>query len=161
MFLSSSHRYFPCHTDEFFSSQPADIVLLQCVRPAADSSGATLLALGSDVLDALEPADRDALEHLDFPAEFGRAPLLVRRKEKELLRFNPIELEHYELTGRQRHLVRSVVRAVESCQYSIDLARGDCLVVNNHLWLHGRAAFTPRSSRLLLRARVRVSPDVA
>jgi len=152
--LSASSKLFPCHTDEFFERDPAQMVLQLSVRAAECGGGQTLLAFLNDIWTQLNADSIDILSQCEFPARFGSTPILVATDRGRRVRYNRGRLLQYELTENQMNAVEDLERAINVVKQCFLMRPGDCLVLNNWTVLHGRTDFAENSSRLLLRMRV-------
>jgi len=151
--LSTTARQFDFHTDETFSSAPADIVIQLCVRPAQCGGGLTTLAFLPDIVGLLPEQALCALLHSSQPAA-GLSSNEASSAERYWIRYNPHDLRRASLTGQDRAAIAALKAAIEKVAYRIQLGPGDCLVLNNRTVLHGRTAFSSPSQRLLYRVRV-------
>jgi alpha-ketoglutarate-dependent taurine dioxygenase len=157
---SHSNGYFDWHTDEFFTLDPADIVLLHCVRPDRDGGGASLLCHIDDVTRKLKSDQLKKLQQPIYPHARGQANILQRQDGGWLIRYNRMLIQ--EEAGKQQKTIHPEAQcalsaldaAIECSRKEIALSAGDCLIVDNLRVLHGRRAFNPKSTRLLKRVRV-------
>jgi alpha-ketoglutarate-dependent taurine dioxygenase len=147
---------FGCHTDESYLADPAEAVVLHCVRQAR-VGGDTVLADAHDLVRALKTSDAETLQQEAFPHRSGRAAILSGSNENPAIRYNPYEFSCGVLSPRQRRAIMALEEAIGACAIVVRLGPGDCLVLDNRRILHGRTSFDPSDNRLFLRARLRIS----
>lgn len=152
--LSTTHGHFACHTDEFFSPHPADVVMQFCVQAAQDGGGRSVVAFVRDIVARLDEGQIDVLSAATFPVRFGHTALLAAHDGGWHLRYNRDELPRRSLTPAQCAALDALEDAIDRCAYDFALAPGDCLVLDNRTALHGRTRFGLHSGRVLLRMRV-------
>lgn len=145
------------HTDECFYATPSRYVLLHCWRPDPEGGGLSLVAPVDDVLASLSPHERSACAELRFSWRGVESPILssVPGMSSARVRFNMREAHCLEAEPEAGDaLVGRFAEAAERAAVEIELAPGDCLVLDNWRVLHGRTAFAPNSPRLLKRVGV-------
>jgi Taurine catabolism dioxygenase TauD, TfdA family len=154
--LSATAAEFPCHTDCAADEIVPDLVMLHCAR--RDPRGGASIVVPLDALVSHLPRGvLNVLTQRRFRYPFGLAAVIeagdsglrVRYNRHEIDKAGPLEAEAAEALE-----VLDDVLTTSSCRAELSLARGDCLVVDNHRALHGRRAFARSSGRLLYRARV-------
>ncbi|MBJ7470017.1 MAG: TauD/TfdA family dioxygenase [Solirubrobacteraceae bacterium] len=151
--LSTTTHTFPCHSDEFFSVTPADVIFLQCVRPASCGGGRTLIAPAREVTRRLSARTLEQLRAQVWPSEAGPSALLAGDAGDPRLRYNAGVLSRVKLSPELRATRDELHRAVERATAEIALGAGDLLIVDNTRVLHGRTSMKPGSRRLFLRMR--------
>lgn len=157
---SHSHEPFDWHTDEFFALEPADIVLLHCVRPDSNGGGASLLCHIDDVARKLGPHQLEKLQQAVYPHARGQTNILQRQENTWLVRYNrmliaeEIGKRRLNLDPEAQNTLLALDAAIELSREEVVLSAEDCLIVDNLRVLHGRTAFSPESTRLLKRVRL-------
>lgn len=157
------------HTDRTPAPHPPRVLGLLCVRPAAHG-GDSLLASGHALHNRLLTDAPWALPRLYQDFRFGRGPGFDRRRP--VFRWHGAGLRvHYNRRGIERaHQEagaplapdeRAALDAVDRIlsdprtALRVPLRRGDLLLLDNTVVLHGRTAFTdspdPRARRCLVR----------
>jgi alpha-ketoglutarate-dependent taurine dioxygenase len=160
------------HTENARPPHPPTYIALLCLQEA-QTGGASLLASGPEVFDRLAGESRDHVRALQQPMAFGR------RKEDfdgsveydlqsvfaagDGFRFR-YSRYWIDLAARQSHVALSEdqIRAVEAVDTILAaptlavefvLGRGDAVIVDNRVVMHGRRAFTdsPDAPRTLVR----------
>jgi len=160
--LSTSLLAFPSHTDDYFESKPADLVMFNCVRQAEDG-GTSLIAHLKLILERLDGDTIETLKQPNFPARFGLTPLLTESEAGLLIRYNRLETErgaqllNYQLEPAQIQALDAFDAAIDAVQIQFKLRENDCIVINNSRILHGRTAITNGSNRLLRRVKIYLS----
>jgi alpha-ketoglutarate-dependent taurine dioxygenase len=159
--LSTTNAEFPCHTDDYFSDRPADIVMLLCVRPAS-VGGDSVFAHIDDVVGELPAAAAEVLRRPVFPVPFGSVAVLAQDEAGVRVRYNRVDIQR-ECERRSGALAADVEgaldefdRVVRSTERQRALAAGDCVIIDNARVLHGRTAFPNGDDRLLRRMKVHV-----
>nr|WP_225444581.1 TauD/TfdA family dioxygenase [Pseudomarimonas arenosa] len=142
---SSGSEAFPLHTDEAFLERPCRWVLLHCWQADPDGRGASVLA----DLRQLALADRPTLTR---PLPY-RCGMHVTLPEGAPARFNPEALQS-PLNDGDLQAVDRIAAALAAQSVRFLLQQGELLVIDNWRLAHGREAFSPESSRLLLRLRL-------
>ncbi len=154
--LSATTAEFPCHTDCASDQVVPDLVMLHCAR--SDSrGGASIVVPLAALVPHLPSAVLDVLAQRRFPFAFGLAAVLEEGDQGFRVRYNRHEIDKtgpLDAVAVDALRVLDAVLETSSCRAEVSLARGDCLVVDNHRALHGRRAFDRSSRRLLYRARV-------
>lgn len=158
LILSTTPRTFPCHSDEFFSSDPADLIFLQCVRPASCGGGRTLIAPARTITTQLSVRTLELMRAHRWPAPDEPAALLFGDAHDPCLRYHSAVLARAQMPWRQRIARRQLRAAVGRSTFELTLGAGDLLIVDNLRALHGRTSMQDDSGRLLLRMRVRRGP---
>lgn len=164
------------HTDSSFKQAPEQCVFLFVVRPAADGGGITKLLSADHLLTKFsDDTGRESIKLLSSIAWPFRVPTVFTKRRSEddvewicapILSDKPRIRFRYDLIASglkyissgplpDRERALSHFRRVlnESACVSVPLARGDLLVLNNHVILHGRSPFDD-FERLLLRVRL-------
>ena len=168
--LSTSAQDFPLHTDDTFTPEPVRYVLMHCWQADPSGAGVSELAHVDDLLPQLPTAMQEVLRTGQFAAPYGSGPVLFDTPDVSTaqaastigIRFNHRDFLGYAqrfgppLGTAQHAALEAVLAAARASTQRLLLARGDCLVVDNHKVLHGRTAFNARSGRLLKRLRVAV-----
>jgi alpha-ketoglutarate-dependent taurine dioxygenase len=159
--LSSNADEFPLHTDDSYSPAPAHYVLMHCWQADAQGGGESWVA-HVDAIVALAAADLiQRLASTPYPTPFGNASVLrhdaagqwrVRFNCRDMMSF--AQLRQQALSAQQTDDLLAFEQLAMQCMQRMQLAPGDCIVVDNHRVLHGRSAFDPASGRLLKRLRV-------
>lgn len=158
------------HTD------PADVVGLLCVRPAA-AGGTSRIASSSAIYEALARRRPELIEVLErgyahdlrgaeavpgTPVTPRRIPVFSTWEGKRACIFNSKTVLAAEkktgvpLTALEREALDAVIALALDPEFQIemDLAPGDLQLLNNHTMLHSRTAWTdpdPARGRLMLR----------
>jgi len=162
--LSTTHRRFPCHTDDYFVERPCDVFLLHCVLQA-EHGGDTIIVHLRDILEQLEPRTIAELATPSFPAHFGWAPILVIEKYFLWIRYNRLQIDRacqvnqVTLTDNQLNALDELDAVIDTSQHYFKLKPSECLVLNNKTTLHGRTAFSGTTNRLLRRVKARMRPS--
>ncbi|CAF0876885.1 unnamed protein product [Rotaria sordida] len=169
---SATNAHFPLHTDCAHFLYPAQVMMLLCCQPSInDGDGKSILTNVDDVLKMLTEQQISDLATSQFPWWQGanqqvRAPILTKTAEGHWwIRFNQATLrremgeDEFAKASALQSLIHVLNKIEVNPSHSISLASGDLLIVHNQRVLHGRTAFTSKSSRLLKRIRVRV-PDL-
>lgn len=161
---SSTAMAFPCHTDNAGKNFPADIVIVQCIRPA-DDGGKTFLVHVDDIVKKLSDTELSLLCEAVFPFPCGREKIISYKGGKPQIRYN----RHYinmclnkyneELDMKYRKVLNYLdeVIAFGKISREVQLNYRDCIIINNKTTLHGRSKFPQNSRRLLKRIRVNLS----
>lgn len=158
--LSTTHRHFGLHTDDFFTAQPVRWVLMHCWQPDPTGGGRSLLADVRQIVPRLSAGALQRLQQPDFPGPAGWQPILQATARGWQVRFNHRDMVAFAacfgpaLAPDQRAALDELDEVASVVASSLQLAPGDCLVVDNHRVLHGRTAFDAHSHRLLKRLRV-------
>ncbi len=159
------------HMDFVNAENPPDLICLLCMRPDPRGGGSSLLArvegveshLGVHQLSTLsDPIYRDGAvvglngigEDMNpFPV-FSPGSRWRYRYTANLLNTPP--------TPDAEESLRALARVLEKHCVAVDLARGDCLIVDQHSTLHGRlplgsdqSGLPPSERRLVLHAFIR------
>lgn len=157
---ASTSLHFPGHTDCVDYAEPPDTVLLLCERPAV-SGGESFAAHLDDFLPLLSAEDIFALNKADFYFRYGYLPILTLQQRKVMIRYNRIMLDLFCPERKPEHeaLLDRLDTAIQSVSFTFSLQQGECLILNNHTMVHGRAAFVDSQSnqtqgRLLKRSRL-------
>ncbi len=161
--LSTSDEAFPLHTDQFFRAEPADLVAMLCCEASAQG-GLTLLSDVRRVAESLSPEQTSGLTKAFVRAPFGHTSILrPERCGHYQVAYNRYEIDKccrtlaHEYSPEECELMASFESWAALCSYQISLGVGDCLVLDNKRFLHGRTAITPGSQRLIKRLRVSVA----
>lgn len=160
--LSTSREYFPLHTDQFFKSNPADIVAMLC-SDSDGKGGDTLVSDVSTIVEAMPPELVEALSKPFVRAPFGFTAIL-RASDTNGWRvaYNRYEIEKFchslqhTYTPSERELFDSFELFAARHSHRFSLRAGDCLLLDNRRVLHGRTEIAPESNRLVKRVRVRI-----
>jgi hypothetical protein len=140
----------PLHTDsQLWRGRPPELQITACMRPAA-TGGHSVLVDGHALADAVaerEPALLQAMlrEPRRMPFVFGSVygPTLARRDGRYVVTHTPRPVATDAVAAR----ISSVLERVP--HHTIELRRGQVLLVDNHRMLHGRTAFTDPTRALL------------
>ncbi|CAF3417048.1 unnamed protein product [Rotaria sp. Silwood1] len=167
---SATNAHFPLHTDCAHFRYPAQVMMLLCCQPSMnDSGGKTILTDVDDVLKMLtEQQIRDLAtnQFLWWQGENQQvqAPILTKTDDgRWRIRFNQATLrqemgeDEFSKVSTLQSLIHILNEIEVDPSNSISLTSGDLLIVHNQRVLHGRTAFTSKSSRLLKRIRLRVA----
>lgn len=158
LILSTTTLEIPCHTDDYFSPRPADLILFQCVSQDI-LGGYSIIASLKEVLKRLDDFTTDSLKKLWYPAHFGDVRILTER-ERVFIRYNRSEIERACLTRNislsqfQQTCLNELDQAIQSSLIVFKLSLNDILIVNNKTALHGRTALPDTTSRLLRRVKL-------
>lgn len=152
--LSTTTQTFPCHSDDFLYRDASDLVLLQCVRPAACGGGRTLLAPAKQILRQLPDETLRLMRAPVWPIERGHDALLRGTGDDIHLRYSAPKLDEGVLPDALMAARRQIEGAIAEATTALTLAAGDLIVVDNARSLHGRTSMQPRSGRLFFRMRV-------
>lgn len=157
--LSSTSDSFSLHTDEYYEDIPSKFVILLCVNPDDRGEGKTLI---SDIRKVLYRLPTEVVAHLKeyiFPHPAGFVSVLTI-KDQLSIRYNRYSINS-KLSISQKHIkVNNTYldlfdKTLCDSAESILLSKGDCIIIDNEIILHGRTAFSEQSQRLLKRVRVR------
>jgi len=157
--LSSTAEVFPCHTDDYFSENPVDVVILHCVIPD-EFGGESIIAYLKNILDFLATKTIKILSQQTFPSHFGKVSILEKDINGYKIRYNRLEIERAsKITGislneKQITALDHLDNAINKTQIIFKLKKNDCLVLNNKKLVHGRTAISKDSNRLLRRVRI-------
>lgn len=157
--LSTTDLEFACHTDDYFSEHPSDVILFQCVHQA-EHGGDSIIAFLSDVLTKLDTSTIADLKRSSFPSHFGLVAILTDEGGELFIRYNRIEVERscqriqVSLSQDQLAALDKLDEAIESSKHYLKLMPNECIVINNKKVLHGRTAFSQASNRLLRRVKL-------
>ena len=100
--LSTTTAAFRLHTDEYFLSQPSDLVMMLCVAPDPSGRGESSIAHVDDVVAALPADAARALRARIFPRGVDRIPILRRVRRVNRIQYNGDDIrEHYAETGEE------------------------------------------------------------
>jgi hypothetical protein len=155
------------HTDFCNAEQPPDTVCLLCLRPDPLGGGASLVARIAGIEDALAPADLEALSrpvyrdgqvsNLSGIGDDANPFAVISQAPHARFRYRFVgHLLESAPEGRAREAVRALVAALSQRTFTIPLAAGDLLLVNQHLAVHGRAALGAEQDNLPMAARRRL-----
>ncbi len=148
----SSKSTLRMHTDGASHPMPPDALLLWCHK--GDKRAATTIVSGAEVLDRMDPRDREQLRSTSFrhqlDYEFHLAhsdahtdPHPVFEGDGEALRvtYDADFIRPFPTVsaGLLKRLEDTMVRAAEH----VFLEPGDLLVIDNRRAIHGRTKFTP------------------
>jgi hypothetical protein len=139
------------HTDFCNAELPPDVVCLLCLRPDPLGGGASLVARIDGIEDVLAPAHAEALSRPVFRdgqvvnlCGVGRDAnpfAVISREPEERFRYRFVgHLLESAAEPESQAAVRALVDALWERTFTIPLAAGDLLLVNQHLAVHGRAA---------------------
>jgi hypothetical protein len=152
------------HTDFCNAEQPPDTVCLLCLRPDPLGGGASLVARIAGVEDGLAP---DAVAALSRPVyrdghvvdlsgigDDANPFAVISQAENARFRYRFVgHLLESAPEGEAREGIGALVEALSRRTFTIPLAAGDLLLVNQHLAVHGRAALGPEQDNLPVAAR--------
>ncbi len=141
---SANSDFFAPHTDLSFLAEPCRYVMLHCWQPAT-TGGETLLVDGSHAMETACRVLQIALAQYRFAYAAGESVTVGtfwRFSAEDVRIGSPSDTFWLNCIGE--HLMSQAFR--------IRLSSGELLVIDNHRWLHGRAAFS--GSRLLKRLRI-------
>ncbi|MEV0927083.1 TauD/TfdA family dioxygenase [Streptomyces spongiicola] len=141
------------HTENAFHEYRPDYVMLLCLRADHEGVAGTRTACVREVLDLLSPASREALARPEFvteaPPSFGPGagdapghPVLGGSWEDPDLRVD-FSATRAATTGGADALAE-LGTLFEQVSATSQLLPGDLVIVDNHVTVHGRTAFTPR-----------------
>jgi len=157
--LSSTAEVFACHTDDYFSENPVDVVILHCVIPD-EFGGESIIAYIKDIIDVLDTNTIEILSQPTYPVHFGKVSVLEKDINGYKIRYNRLEIERAsETTGvslneEQLNALDNLDNAINKTQVIFKLKKNDCLILNNKKLVHGRTAISKGSNRLLRRVRI-------
>ena len=158
--ISSTSHKFDLHTDEFFSLNMADYVILFCQEKDEKNEGLSTYAHLEDIISDISSNWINLLLGNNFPCRNRLIPILFYENGKLRIRFNSYEiLDNLTLVGSDRSIlindiVQGVSKILSKHKKKILLLKGDCLIINNKTTLHGRTGFDFNSSRLFKRIRI-------
>lgn len=140
----------PLHTDsQLWCGRPPELQVTACLRPAAAGGHSVLVdahALAAVIADR-DPGLGDALvrDLRRMPFVFGDVygPTLARRGGRYVVTHTPKPMASDAVAMR----VASVIASVP--HHTVELRRGQVLLVDNHRMLHGRTAFADTTRALL------------
>ncbi|MFK0048616.1 TauD/TfdA family dioxygenase [Streptomyces sp. NPDC090741] len=141
------------HNENAFHEYRPDYVMLLCLRADHEGVAGTRTACVREVLDLVSPASREALARPEFvteaPPSFGpgcadapRHPVLGGPWEDPDLRVD-FSATRATTTGGAAALAE-LGALFEQVSATSQLLPGDLVIVDNHVTVHGRTAFTPR-----------------
>lgn len=153
--------HFPGHTDCTDYAAPPDTVLLLCERQAA-SGGDSFVAPLSAIWPRLAPADLLSLSLPRFYFRYGYLPILSKRQGQFAIRYNRTLMKLYPAPDgpdpEREALLDRLDAAIAAASFSFALTPGDCLILDNHVVVHGRSAFEDGAGRLMKRVRLDRAP---
>lgn len=152
---STSNDAMGCHTDDYFSEEPVELVLLLCCQPAA--SGQSTLISAKTIIRKLPESYVEILRQPLFPSPHGYRPLLTH--EDQRMRYSAYEIEKMVAGGKPvLGEGKKVLKEIENILYRwadiVQLKKGDCIIMHNHKVLHGRTEIKGDEKRLLKRVRL-------
>ncbi|GAA4024658.1 clavaminate synthase family protein [Allokutzneria multivorans] len=140
------------HNENAFHEHRPDYVMLLCLRSDHEGIAGLRTACVRQVLDLLSPRSRDALSRPEFitaaPPSFGdgNAPVahavLTGAPEDPDLRVDFAATQPQTEAGSAALV--ELGELFEQTATSSALTPGDLAIVDNHVTVHGRTAFTPR-----------------
>jgi L-asparagine oxygenase len=141
------------HTENAFHPHRPDYVLLLCLRADHEGVAGTRTAAIREVLPMLGATTLEALRRPEFlteaPPSFGTAtvapgphPVLDGSPDDPDLQVDFAATRG--LTPAAAEALAELGRAFERVAVTSRLQPGDLVVVDNHVTVHGRSAFTPR-----------------
>jgi hypothetical protein len=157
--LSSTAEVFACHTDDYFSENPVDVVILHCVIPD-EFGGESIIAYINNIIDILDKNTIEILSQPTYPAHFGKVSILEKDNNEYKIRYNRLEIERAsEITGislneEQLNALDKLDNAINKARIIFKLKKNDCLILNNKKLVHGRTSISKGSNRLLRRVRI-------
>jgi alpha-ketoglutarate-dependent taurine dioxygenase len=156
LILSTTHLEFPLHTDAFNRGKPPHYVLLL----RTDSSSSQTVSQVSDAWAALDELPEETIRNLStepYPSAEGGRPLLEPIGGVRRVRFNRREIENWAAQS-DLDLPRAAAEALEAFgdalvarQHSFVIEPGDCLLLDNWRFCHGRSQMAADSERVLRR----------
>jgi alpha-ketoglutarate-dependent taurine dioxygenase len=155
LILSTTTAKFPLHTDGYNRADPPRYVLLM----RADRSNDQTESFTCDAFAAIGDLPRDTVEVLKrpfFPSARGSVALIDRSNGTDRLRFNRHEIDNW--SAHNGVLEKYAARAVDALegalirqQKSFRIEYGQCLVLDNWRFCHGRTTIAAGSKRVLRR----------
>ncbi|MEU5807516.1 MULTISPECIES: clavaminate synthase family protein [unclassified Streptomyces] len=141
------------HTENAFHEYRPDYVMLLCLRADHEGVAGTRTACVREVLDLLSQSSREALARPEFvteaPPSFGPGaggacghPVLGGAWEDPDLRVDFSATRATTTDGAEA--LAELGTLFEQVSATSQLLPGDLVVVDNHVTVHGRTAFTPR-----------------
>lgn len=155
--LSTVSADFDLHTDGYSQAAPPKYILLLRTDNSVELP-ATYLVDGFLLFDQLNEAEKELLQRPIFPSAQGLLPALRIDKGMPRFRWNS-ELMQRWARREEKSQSKSLAEAAEMLYSHLakvimcdELRRGDCLILDNERWLHGRSALQSDSTRVLQRA---------
>ncbi len=164
-YLRQAYRLFTLHTDGTFVDEPTDwLLMMKMVAENAVGGESRLLHL--DDWKELEKFSRSPLAHYEFDYIAPPSKNVSQKVKKSTFYIQNnrpcmcfIDQFVYPETIEQAKYLNDLSASMEAddAVVELELPVGDLVVVNNHFWLHGRAAFEEHKDlkRELMRQRGR------
>ncbi|MFH9609263.1 TauD/TfdA family dioxygenase [Streptomyces sp. NPDC017448] len=148
---------FDFHTENVHHPLRPDYLGLLCLRQDHEQTAATRVSSVRDALPLLTEDEVAELRkpqfHSLYPTSFARNipgprpsagphPVIFGPADRPLMRFNSHNTQVDD--PRARAALRALSSALEQVCRDLVLAPGDLVVLDNHVVVHGRTAFTPR-----------------
>lgn len=146
-------EFFPIHTDLSYVRNPPRFILMQCVQPAGEGEGLTLLSDCSIAFANLPERFKNILSQerfcFSYPpncpvGETEDLAVYQRMENKEIWRFR---LDSMTYDDEFSEAVRAFHGSLNAITIKILLKRGDLLIVDNHRMVHGRTAFQAKDCK--------------
>lgn len=156
LILSTTTAEFPLHTDGYNRSDPPRYVLLM----RADQSDDQTESLTCDASAVIGDLSEEAVEILKrplFPSAEGSVALVDRSNGIERLRFNRHEIDNWSKHGFGAleepavHAIDALEDGLSRRKESFRIRYGQCLILDNWRFCHGRSALATGSKRVLRR----------
>ncbi|TAF63562.1 MAG: hypothetical protein EAZ55_13300 [Cytophagales bacterium] len=155
--ISSTSQEFDLHTDEYFHSNPADYVLLHCIKADENNGGLSRICFLSKILDKIPEWLYQNLQEEIYPCRKKKTSILFTEKDRLKIKFNPYEILRDCENPIIENAVKELLNIAHQRMIHFALEEGDCLILNNKEVLHGRTAFSKNSGRLLKRVRLNIT----
>lgn len=150
---SSSRTELALHTETAFHPYKPDLVLLLCLR--GDTEALTTYADISDIMSHLKMETVSTLTQTWYLTSIDESfrthsepdsdilmPVFTRAGGTTTMVYDQALMKG--LNPRATEALDELRTAIEQCTHSIVLEKGDLLVLDNHLTIHGRRPFLPK-----------------
>lgn len=152
------------HTDRSPVSDPPNILILFCEKPAPNLGGASILA---DGLKVLQDMQQNANAHFSALQKKGSAMFcdgktlhqgaVIEKVDNQFsIRFRFDEYGFF--SGEIVDSIQILKRYIKKHSFSFGLGKGEAYVINNRRWLHGRESF--EGGRIIHRLHIKAFPEM-
>jgi alpha-ketoglutarate-dependent taurine dioxygenase len=160
--LSTTDSAIACHTEDYFTPNPSDIVIFQCVRQDHDG-GQSIISYLDDILYHLDIDVLNCLKECEYPSYFGKVAVIgTDIHGKYWIRYNRSTLNkasdviNLRLSKEYKNALDYLDIAINKSQIIFPLQPNDIWLLNNRRVMHGRTALSKETSRLLKRVKLHV-----